>query len=201
MFKCNVCAAQFKTQKGLDVHKCRWYCKICGKKLVTLAGYERHTMRHAEKKVEAAELALREKERQEQREQAFKEKVIELKSRKLFSPKYKEGDKVFLSLYVVTKPTHQYRNNRWVRVRYEEERKYYSNEFIVGGCIEPQIKDFVRVDYCLRHNKKFEITYYTEEEVIFYETNVFCDLQSAEKDAQMRQKEYKEECDFADFCR
>ena len=193
MFKCNVCAAQFKTQKGLDNHKCRWYCEICGKKLVTLAGYERHIMRHAEKKVEADELTLREKERQEQREQAFKENVIKLKSRGLFSPKYKKGDKVFLSLYVVTKPTHQYRYNRWVHVRYEEERKYYSNEFIVGGYIEPQIKDFVRVDYCLR--------YYTEEGKIFYEANVFCDLQSAEKDAQMRQKEYKEECDFADFCR
>ena len=24
MFKCNVCTAQFKTQKGLDNHKCRW---------------------------------------------------------------------------------------------------------------------------------------------------------------------------------
>ena len=188
MLKCNVCAAQFKTEKGLDTHKCRWYCKICGKKLVTLAGYERHIMRHTEKKEEAAE-------------QAFKENVIKLKSRGLFSPKYKKGDKVFLSLYVVTKPTHQYRYNRLVHVRYEEERKYYSGEFIVGGHIEPRIEDFVRVDYCLKHNKDFEITYYTEEGKMFYEANVFCDPQSAEKDAQMRQKEYKEECDFASFCR
>ena len=201
MLKCNVCAAQFKTQKGLDNHKCRWYCEICGKKLVTLVGYERHVMRHAEKKVEAAELTLRENERECQRERLFKENVIKLKSRGLFSPKHKEGDEVFLSLYVVTKPTHQYRYNRWVRVRYEEERKYYSGKFIVGGHIEPQIKDFVRVDYCLRHNKKFEITYYTEEEIIFYEENVFCDLQSAEKDAQMRQKDYQKDCDFAAFCR
>lgn len=85
MFKCNVCTAQFKTQKGLDNHKCRW-----------------------------------------------------------------------------------------VHVRYEEKRKY---------------------------NKDFEITYYTEEGQIFYEANVFCDLQSAEKDAQMRQKDYQKDCDFAAFCR
>ena len=201
MFKCNVCAAQFKTQKGLDNHKCRWYCEICGKKLVTLAGYERHIMRHAEKKEEAAEQAFREKEREYQRERLFKEKVIELKSRGLFSPKYKKGDKVFLSLYVVTKPTHQYRYNRLVHVRYEEERKYYSNEFIVEGHIEPQIKDFVRVDYCLKHNKKFEITYYTEDGKSFYEANVFGDVKSAEEDAQKRQKEYKKDCDFAAFCR
>lgn len=201
MFKCNVCAAQFKTQKGLDNHKCRWYCRICGKKLVTLAGYERHIIRHTKKKEEAAEQAFREKEREYQREQLFKEKVIELKSRGLFSPKYKKGDKVFLSLYVVTKPTHQYRYNRLVHVRYEEERKYYSGEFIVGGHIEPRIEDFVRVDYCLKHNKDCEITYYTEEGKIFCEANVFCDLQSAEKDAQMRQKDYQKDCDFAAFCR
>lgn len=41
---------------------------------------------------------------------------------------YKIGDKIYYHSYHVTKPTHQQKWNRMVRVRYEEERRYYHQE-------------------------------------------------------------------------
>lgn len=39
---------------------------------------------------------------------------------------YKKGDKVFFVAHTVTHPTHQWRGDRQVRIRYDEKRQYYA---------------------------------------------------------------------------
>ena len=203
IYKCNICPAEFKTQRGLDNHKHRWFCPECGTKLTTLKGYERHVARHSESvSKKAAAKAERERllaiERQE-REDQLRKKVELLKERGLFTPKYKAGDKVILSTYRVTKPTHEWRFTRWVHVRYEEERYYYAQEFIVRGHYEPQFA--YTVGQCLKDGAQYPVTYVTEGGMTFTERMVFASIEEARADAAANGKAYKEDCDFASMCR
>lgn len=201
MYKCNICPAEFKTQRGLENHKHRWYCSECGKKLTTQKGYDRHVARHSEsvsKKVEKDRLL--EIERRE-REDLFRKKVNLLKEKGLFNPIYKQGDKVILSTYRVTKPTHEKRWNRMVRVRYEEERYYYAQEFTVHGHLEPEMSNSYQVDRCIRDNEQYLVEYVTECHRWFSAGSVFPDMESARADARKNADEYKKACDFASMCR
>lgn len=208
IYKCNICPAEFKTQRGLDNHKHRWYCPECGAKLTTLKGYERHVARHSES-VSKKAAAKAEKERllaieRQEREDQFRKKVELLKERGLFNPKYKAGDKVILSTYRVTKPTREKRWNRMVRVRYEEERYYYAQEFTVKCYIEPNSYDTYTVEKCLRENEQYPVLYATDSGIAteyFREKDVFTDMTAAKSDAAANGKAYKEACDFASMCR
>lgn len=54
-YKCNTCPAEFKTENGLIKHKCRWICKICGTKLTTFGGYNRHLENHSNSEIRKQE--------------------------------------------------------------------------------------------------------------------------------------------------
>lgn len=201
MYKCNTCPAEFKTQQGLNNHKHRWYCSECGEKLKTQKGYERHVARHSEKVSKKAENErLLEIERRE-REDQFRKKVELLKGEGLFNPIYKQGDKVILSTYRVTKPTHEKRWNRMVRMRYEEERHYYAQEFTVHGHLEPEMQNSYQVERCIRENEQYSVEYTTKCHRWFSKRNVFADMKSAIEDARKNDDEYKKACDFASMCR
>jgi len=197
MIKCNICQAEFKTQRGFDNHKHRWYCHECGTKLITLNGYERHMKRHEEGDAKAEKERLLAIERQNQ----FRKMVELLKESGLFNPKYKAGDKVILSTYRVTKPTHEKRWNRMVRVRYEEERYYYAQEFTVHGNLEPEMRNSYHVERCIRENEQYPVEYVTECHRWFNDGSVFQDMRSAKADADEKGKDYKKACDFAAMCR
>jgi len=194
-FKCSICPAEFKTQRGLDNHAHRWICNICGVRLKTAKGYDRHMMNH--------KTAERRKEREENEEKQriidFKAKVEILKSSGLFSPVYKPGDHVILSTYHVTKPTHEQRWNRLVRVRYEEERRYYATTFTVIGVIEPD-REYM-VDRCLKLNEQYPVLYQAEHGKVFMESEVFESIDEAKADAKQKREKYNESCEFASMCR
>lgn len=131
----------------------------------------------------------------------YGEKFNELKEKGLFNPKYDTGDKVFISTYEVTKPTHQQRGGRLVRVRYEEERRYLAKEVIVESYIVPHISELSFMYDCLTRNKNFDVKYKAKSGMYFRESDVFNDIASAEADAKAKGIEYKESCDFASMCR
>ena len=194
-FKCSVCPAEFKTQRGLDNHAHRWICNICGVRLKTAKGYERHMMNH--------KTAERRKEREENEEKQrildFKANIEKLKDLGLFSPIYKIDDRVILSTYHVTKQTHEQRWNRLVRVRYEEERHYYADTFTVMWVIEPN-REYM-VNMCLKNNEQYPVMYRADRGIIFKESEVFRTIEEAKEDAKQKGEKYKEACEFASMCR
>lgn len=198
-FKCNICPAEFKTKRGLDNHKHRWICPICGTKLVTASGYERHVKRHEADADEKEKRSKQAEEAARQKEIELPQKIQKLKESGLFIPRLHPGDKVILSTYSVTKPTHEGRWNRMVRVRYEEERRYYADTFTVVGIKEPD--NIYEIDYALRNNKLYPVTYMADRGKTFTEDNVFKTIEEAEVDAMIKRDKYREACDFASQCR
>lgn len=198
-FKCNICPAEFKTQRGLDNHKHRWICPICGIKLGTSAGYERHVKRHGPEAEIKEKLKQQAEEAAKQHEIKLQQQVQQLKEAGLFTPRFRTGDKVFLSTYIVTKPMYEKRRNRMVRVRYEEERRYYADTFTVVGIKEPD--NIYELEYALRNNKQYPITYIADRDKTFTEDNVFQTIEEAEADAMMKRDKYRQACDFAFQCR
>lgn len=89
---------RWKTEKGFREHRC-----------------------FADIKKEREERDMKQKERDKERKE---QNAILLKVR-IKNHRHKVGDLVYYVNYRITKPTHEFRNNRLVRVRYEEERMYY----------------------------------------------------------------------------
>ena len=119
----------------------------------------------------------------------------------LFSPLYNSGDSVIVSTYIVTKPTHEQRFNRMVRVRYEEERKYDVFDWVIDKVIEPTINDLYRINNCIELNQKYPIHYLTKNFKTISELNIFNDRIKANDDSTNEGKQYKDACDFASRCR
>ena len=201
MYKCNICPAEFKTEKGLSNHKCRWFCKICGTKLTTANGYDRHLKNHTNSETRKKEQQLKQIESQKQKEEEFVIKYQKLVDMGLFSPLYNSGDSVIVSTYIVIKPTHEQRFNRMVRVRYEEERKYDVFDWVIDKVIEPTINDLYRINNCIELNQKYPIHYLTKNFKTISELNIFNDRIKANDDSTNKGKQYKDACDFASRCR
>ena len=201
MYKCNICPAEFKTEKGLSNHKCRWICKICGTKLTTAKGYDRHLQNHSNSEIRKKEQQLKQVELQRQKEEEFAIKYQQLKDKGLFNPLYNSGDTVIVSSYVVTKPTHEQRFNRMVRVRYEEERRYSVFDWIIDKAIEPTVNDLWRIGVCIEKNEQYPIRYLTKNLKIITHSDIFQDKKTANEDCENKGKKYKEACDFASMCR
>ena len=201
MYKCNICPAEFKTEKGLTNHKCRWICKICGTKLTTSGGYNRHLQNHSNSEKRKKEHQLKQVEEQKQKEQEFVIKYQKLKDMGLFNPLYISGDTVIVSTYIVTKPTHEQRFNRMVRVRYEEERKYGVFDWIIDKVIEPTINDLYRINNCIELKQQYPIRYLTKNFKTIPNSDIFQDRNKANEDADSKGKKYTEACDFASICR
>lgn len=200
MYTCSICPAEFKTERGLINHKCRWICK-CGSKLKTKKGYEKHIQNHG--KSESVKLDRQEKQKavELQRQKDFYEKLQNLKDMGLFTPLYKAGDSVIVSSYVVTKPTHEQRFNRMVRVRYEEERSYSVFDMIIDKVLEPSINDMWRVGHCIENNTPFPVKYLTTSLKTITDSEIFKDRILANEDCDKKRQEYKDHCDFASRCR
>ena len=92
------------------------------------------------------------------------------------------GSKLIISTYYVTKPTHKQRFNRTVRVRYEEERKYFATEITINS-ITPNSG----------YNPSFLIndTYWKNN------ITIFDNMVEAELHASESQKKYNKSCDDA----
>jgi len=101
--------------------------------------------------------------------------------------KYPIWSKVFVSSYVVTKPTHVWNEffGRMQRKRYEEERRYFSKEVEVKS-----------IDARLTYSG-WSILINWE----YREDELFPTLQDAQNDSEIRWKWYRESCDFASMCR
>lgn len=201
MYRCDICPSKFKTEKGLLNHKCRWHCKICGTKLTTLKGYNKHLDNHSNLEIIKQEKEIKQAQLQKQKEDEFTIKYRKLIEIGLFKPLYNSGDSVIVSTYIVTKPTHEKRFNRMVRVRYDEERKYDVFDWVIDNVIEPTINDLYRINNCIELNKKYPITYLTKNLYIISESNIYQDRVKASENALIKGKEYKDACDFASRCR
>jgi hypothetical protein len=201
MYKCNICPAEFKTEKGLSNHKCRWNCKICGTKLTTQKGYNRHLDNHSNVDTKIKEKALKQAEEAKRKEVEFFEKYQILKELNLFTPLFNSGDNVIISTYVVTKPTHEQRFNRMVRVRYEEERRYSVFDWVIEKAIEPTINDLYRINHCIEKKEQYPIRYLTKNNKVISPLDIYQDRDKANEDSVNKNKSYKEACEFASMCR
>lgn len=89
------------------------------------------------------------------------------------------GTKLIISTYRVTKPTHKQRFNRMVKVRYEEERRYFDTEITINSLIPNS-----------GYNPSFLINHtYWKGDI-----KIFDSLKAAEFDASERQKGYDKSC-------
>lgn len=201
MYKCNICPAEFKTENGLSNHKCRWYCKICGTKLTTQKGYNKHLDNHSNAESIKKEKALKQAKQAKIREEDFLAKYQTLKDLNLFTPLFNSGDSVIVSTYVITKPTHEQRFNRMVRVRYEEERRYSVFDWVIEKAIEPTINDLFRINHCIEKNEQYPIRYLTKNNKVISNLDIYQDRNKANEDSQNKDKSYKEACEFASRCR
>jgi hypothetical protein len=128
-------------------------------------------------------------------------KAQELKEKGLFSPLYKSGDTVFVSTYVVTKPTHEQRGSRMVRVRYEEKRRYDVFTFVIDSVLEPTIDNLYKINHCLDCDQQYPISYTTKNFKIISQSDIFENREEATSHASDKQKAYNEACDLASMCR
>jgi len=126
------------------------------------------------------ELEARKKwEEEEAKRKAKLEKELQ---ERIKNSKYEVGDEVFYWSYRVTKPTHEPRgpNRRLVRVKYEEERKYFSAK----GKIE-----------------KITLHGYIIHGINISENNICSSLEDAEKRAKERQEAHQKHLELAARCR
>jgi len=196
--KCEKCPAEFKTQRGLENHKCRWICKKCMAKYKTEAGYNRHVKNNCS--VDKNKLAaIKVTDDMVRRRQEFEDNLLILKEKGLLHSKYAVGDTVFASGYYVTKPTHEQRFGRMVRVRYEEERRYYAEKRAVTHVMDPTVLDLYKMKQCVEKNEPFEVKF-----LIGYNftcTGLHNSLEEATEYSLKESKSYKESCEFASMCR
>jgi len=94
--------------------------------------------------------------------------------------KYKVGDEIFYCNYCVTKPTHERRGSRMVKVRYEEVRSFYSSK----GKIQKITLHGIIVNG------------------VHISDSAICNtLEEAENIADKAQKGYEDHCNFSSMCR
>jgi len=201
MYKCNICPAEFKTEKGLSNHKCRWFCKVCSAKLTTLKGYNKHLENHSTLKTMKSEQQLKQIELQKQKDEELAIKHQKMIDMGLFNPLYKSGDRVIVSTYIVIKPTHELRFNRMVKVRYEEEIRYDVFDWVIDKVMKPTINDLHKIENCIKLNSQYPIQYGTKNLKVISESQIFQDRSKAEELAAYNNKKHKEASEFASMCR
>lgn len=109
---------------------------------------------------------------------------------------YSIGDHVYYFGYLVTKPTHVNRFNRMVRVRYDEERSYYSKCEIVKS---------VDFDIPMHYKCNKSIEKIIQDHIVINGhirmSNVCSDLAEAQQKALECKLAYENACEFAARCR
>lgn len=198
LLTCTICPAEFKTQRGLDNHKCRWFCKKCGNKFKTAKGYDKHVLiLCGNDKVAAAR--KKEQERLENTVREFTSTWAELQEKGLFNPKYEVGDQVFVSAYYVTKPIYEQRGSRRVKMRYEEERRYFAEKKNIEKVVYPDYNQIYSMKYCIESNRQFPVEYNVGYHNVILK--IFDNLEEAKAHSDEASKNYKEHCEHASFCR
>ena len=179
-------------EKKNGYFKCPYKCGQSGypqPKWKTENGFRGH-MEKCSKKPSAV---LKRKENKEAEEKACVE------NRKLkddvfstITHEHKKGDKLYAVGYSVTKPTHVWRGERRVMVRYEEKRSYWVDEFVVK-------RISYKCDSWFDGDKRVleASTYYNNYNV----SNVFKTREEAEECKKANEKSYNEHCKFSSFCR
>ena len=157
MFTCNICK-KAPLKNGWS-RNCTWK---------TQRGFDNHKCY----KDEQSRMAEQAEKRKKRLEEDLK-KAIE-------TAEYSVGETVYFWGYTVTKPTHVYKSGRMARVRYEEERNYWSDfgkitEIAIGG-----------YKVGMRHVHKW---------------NICKTIDEATEQARLKQEAYKESCEFASRCR
>lgn len=89
------------------------------------------------------------------------------------------GSKLIISAYRVTKPTHVQKFNRMVRVRYEEERRYFATEITINS---------------LTPNSGYNPSFLINHTYWKGDIKIFSSLKDAEVDASEHQKSYDKSC-------
>lgn len=163
---------RWKTKRGFDNHKC--YTEAQEKRDKTRAANK--DARDAKNRVLA-----------EERERARKEEHDAAIGKRVETAKHKPGDVVFAAFYRVTKPTHEWRNGRHVRMRYEEDRSYQSGEMVVTEILMYGYRAV---------NKNMQFSSREISDLDIYPT-----LAEAEEAAKTKAAAYKEQCEFASRCR
>lgn len=128
-------------------------------------------------------LIKQEKEKVRNEEQQKINKTIYKKALLKFieeSP-YKIGDVIHFVGYTVTRPTHEMRGSRMVKVRYEEGRSYWNSSGIITE---------VRVN-----------EYIVDNRISVLSNNVCENKDEAYNEARRRDASYKEHCEFSSRCR
>lgn len=110
--------------------------------------------------------------------------------------KYHVGDLIYYVHKQVTKPTHEQRGNRMVKVRYEEERRYSCAAFKIAIVTAKYSgKDVYEDD-----NENIYIVYSNTHTTLF-EREIFTDKTECETRAQDSQKSYDDGVKFSQYCR
>jgi hypothetical protein len=107
----------------MKYYRCPYHCgdpRFPQPKWKTEKGYLNHLAK-CPNRPEVVEERNRRREEQEKEDKEEKEKA-------LANFEYKIGDKIIVCSYRVTKPIYEQRGTRRVKVRYEEERKYFAKE-------------------------------------------------------------------------
>lgn len=124
-------------------------------------------------------------------------KLAELKQKCLESSlvTFKIGDVIHYVGYYVTKPTHVQRFNKMVRVRYEEERRYYSKSDIITSI------DFNINEYHINLDVEYIIKRFLIINGSVYPFDIKESIEDAKKCAAESQKAYDDACEHAYRCR
>lgn len=118
-------------------------------------------------------------ENAERAAQQEKQKEVQL-AQAIATAKFQVGDTIHYYSYTVTKPIHVWRGDRRVRVRYEEERRYWATSGVV---------------------EEIQIGGYKVGNRVIHETSIFETEDKAAAVAATKNADYKESCEFAARCR
>lgn len=194
MHKCTTCQSEFKTQFGLDRHKCRWHCTICRQKFYTEKGHAIHVYKCKNRIQEKTEFAAKKLAKKQVEIEEFESLFRELKNKGLFVPKYEVGQRLAVSYYYITKPRYEIKWNRMVR---EADRRYSSGIEEVVGVLHPS--SLLKMKDCILNNQQYEVDYIFRAPIkgaVIHES-----IEEAEREAKERSLVYKEACEHLAWCR
>jgi len=111
------------------------------------------------------------------------------------------GDTVRYVTHAVTKPTHQWRGSRQVKVRYEEERRYYGTTSVVVGILPAyEIIDDLRK--ALEDGEEYPVRYAVESGASRIRiSDIVDDGADLDAAATLKQAAYDEHVEISRMCR
>lgn len=165
------------------IWRCPYKCgdlRFPAPKWKTISGFMAH-MKKCTMRPSAVEAREKEKEKRHEIEIIKAIEFEEKRKIEIDKSPHKIGDTIHYVGIEVVKPTHEWRFTRWVRVRYNEVRKYHARTGIIKS------HDYTK--YGLIYNGHIELQ------------NIFSTLEEAKRVATERQAGYNEFVDESDLLR